>query len=42
LIFSCSLVHEVSPVIRGRRFGAFTFLSATGPSATGGPSAQRR
>ena len=42
LVFSCSLVHEVSPVIRGRRFGAFTFLSATGPSATSGPSVQRR
>jgi len=32
LVFSCSLLHEVEPVTRGRRFGAFMFLSATGPS----------
>jgi len=27
LVFSCSLLHEVMPVTRGRRFGVFTFLS---------------
>ena len=32
LIFSSSLLHEVVPVTRGRRFGVFTFLSASGPS----------
>jgi predicted 2-oxoglutarate/Fe(II)-dependent dioxygenase YbiX len=32
LVFSTSLLHEVVPVIRGRRFGVFTFLSANGPS----------
>jgi predicted 2-oxoglutarate/Fe(II)-dependent dioxygenase YbiX len=26
LVFSCSLLHEVSPMRRGRRFGLFTFL----------------
>jgi len=26
LVFSCSLLHEVNPVRRGRRFGLFTFL----------------
>jgi predicted 2-oxoglutarate/Fe(II)-dependent dioxygenase YbiX len=31
LVFSSSLLHEVVPVTRGRRFGAFTFLSARGP-----------
>ncbi|HTR84038.1 MAG TPA: 2OG-Fe(II) oxygenase [Reyranella sp.] len=31
LVFSCSLLHEAEPVIRGRRFGVFSFLSATGP-----------
>ena len=31
LVFSSSLLHEVVPVTRGRRFGAFTFLSASGP-----------
>lgn len=31
LVFSTSLLHEVVPVTRGRRFGVFTFLSATGP-----------
>jgi predicted 2-oxoglutarate/Fe(II)-dependent dioxygenase YbiX len=31
LVFSSSLLHEVMPVIRGRRFGVFTFLSASGP-----------
>jgi predicted 2-oxoglutarate/Fe(II)-dependent dioxygenase YbiX len=37
LVFSSSLLHEVVPVIRGRRFGLFTFLSATAPSARRGP-----
>ena len=32
LVFSSSLLHEVMPVSRGRRFGVFTFLSASGPS----------
>ena len=32
LVFSSSLLHEVVPVTRGRRFGVFTFLSARGPS----------
>jgi 2OG-Fe(II) oxygenase superfamily len=32
LIFSSSLLHEVVPVRRGRRFGVFTFLSASGPA----------
>jgi hypothetical protein len=31
LVFSSSLLHEVVPVTRGRRFGVFTFLSARGP-----------
>jgi len=31
LVFSASLLHEVVPVTRGRRFGAFTFLSKGGP-----------
>ena len=31
VVFSSSLLHEVVPVRRGRRFGAFTFLSASGP-----------
>lgn len=26
LVFSCSLLHEATPVRRGRRFGVFTFL----------------
>jgi predicted 2-oxoglutarate/Fe(II)-dependent dioxygenase YbiX len=26
LVFSCSLLHEVAPLRRGRRFGLFTFL----------------
>jgi predicted 2-oxoglutarate/Fe(II)-dependent dioxygenase YbiX len=37
LVFSSSLLHEVVPVIRGRRFGLFTFLSATAPRARRGP-----
>lgn len=31
LVFSSALLHEVVPVTRGRRFGAFTFLSASAP-----------
>lgn len=34
LVFSCSLLHEVMPVTRGRRFGVFTFLSANAPSVS--------
>jgi predicted 2-oxoglutarate/Fe(II)-dependent dioxygenase YbiX len=34
LVFSSSLLHEVIPVTRGRRFGVFTFLSASGPSVS--------
>ena len=30
LVFSSSLLHEVVPLTRGRRFGVFTFLSASG------------
>jgi predicted 2-oxoglutarate/Fe(II)-dependent dioxygenase YbiX len=41
LVFSSSLLHEVIPVTRGRRFGVFTFLSASGPSVISGPSASR-
>ena len=37
LVFSCSLLHEVRPVTRGRRMGAFTFLSASGPAPIAGP-----
>jgi predicted 2-oxoglutarate/Fe(II)-dependent dioxygenase YbiX len=37
LVFSCSLLHEATPVTRGRRLGAFTFLSASGPAPTPGP-----
>jgi predicted 2-oxoglutarate/Fe(II)-dependent dioxygenase YbiX len=32
LVFSCSLLHEVTPVTGGHRIGAFTFLSASGPA----------
>jgi predicted 2-oxoglutarate/Fe(II)-dependent dioxygenase YbiX len=32
LVFSSALLHEVAPVTRGRRFGVFTFLSASGPA----------
>ena len=28
LVFSCSLLHEVVPVTRGRRLGLFTFMSS--------------
>jgi predicted 2-oxoglutarate/Fe(II)-dependent dioxygenase YbiX len=31
VVFSSSLLHEVLPVSRGRRFGVFSFLSAGGP-----------
>ncbi|MBL6653977.1 MAG: 2OG-Fe(II) oxygenase [Reyranella sp.] len=31
VVFSSSLLHEVVPVRRGRRFGVFSFLSAGGP-----------
>lgn len=34
LVFSCSLLHEVMPVTRGRRFGVFTFLSTSAPSVS--------
>jgi len=37
LVFSCSLLHEATPVTRGRRLGAFTFLSASGPAPMAGP-----
>jgi predicted 2-oxoglutarate/Fe(II)-dependent dioxygenase YbiX len=37
LVFSCSLLHEAMPVMRGRRMGAFTFLSASGPAPMAGP-----
>ena len=30
LVFSCSLLHEVVPITRGRRIGLFTFMSARG------------
>lgn len=30
LVFSCSLLHEVVPVSRGRRIGLFTFMSTRG------------
>ena len=30
LVFSCSLLHEVVPVTRGRRLGLFTFMSTHG------------
>jgi len=33
IVFSSSLLHEVMPVTRGRRFGVFTFLSASCPTA---------
>lgn len=38
LVFSTAMVHEVTPVTRGRRFGVFTFLSASGPSVLRQPS----
>ena len=38
VIFSTSLLHEVIPVRRGRRFGVFTFLSTTGPAASAMPT----
>ena len=46
LVFSCSLLHEVVPITRGRRIGLFTFMSTRGrdprfaqPTA---PGTQRR
>ena len=44
LVFSCSLLHEVVPVTRGRRIGLFTFLSARGrdPRLAPPPAAARR
>jgi len=41
LVFSSALLHEVIPVTRGRRFGVFTFMSASGPALTSSPSARR-
>jgi len=38
LVFSTAMVHEVTPVTRGHRFGVFTFLSARGPSAIRRPT----
>lgn len=38
LVFSTAMVHEVTPVTRGRRFGVFTFLSASGPSVMRRPT----
>jgi hypothetical protein len=40
LVFSSSLLHEVVPVTRGRRFGVFTFLSASAPFAKPPPVKQ--
>ena len=37
LVFSCSLLHEATPVTRGMRMGAFTFLSASGPAPAAAP-----
>lgn len=46
LVFSCSLVHEVVPITRGRRIGLFTFLSERGRdprlNQPIGPGAPRR
>ena len=41
LVFSCSLLHEALLVTRGRRFGAFSFLSASGPAVSTGPAPRR-
>jgi predicted 2-oxoglutarate/Fe(II)-dependent dioxygenase YbiX len=41
VVFSCSLLHEVNPVTRGRRYGAFTFLSSSGPAVGTGPTRSR-
>jgi len=41
LVFSSALLHEVLPMTRGRRFGVFTFMSASGPALTSGPPARR-
>ncbi|CAN5911909.1 hypothetical protein BH11PSE3_BH11PSE3_44870 [soil metagenome] len=37
VVFSTSLLHEVIPVTRGRRFGVFTFLSNSGPDVRRSP-----
>lgn len=39
VVFSTSLLHEVMPVTRGRRFGIFTFLSNKGPDVRQAPAA---
>jgi predicted 2-oxoglutarate/Fe(II)-dependent dioxygenase YbiX len=41
LVFSSALLHEVIPMTRGRRFGVFTFMSASGPALMSGPPARR-
>lgn len=43
LVFSCSLLHEVVPITRGRRIGLFTFMSTRGrdPRAAGQPGGNR-
>ncbi|MFZ5783235.1 MAG: 2OG-Fe(II) oxygenase family protein [Pseudomonadota bacterium] len=41
LAFSTSLLHEVVPVTRGCRFGAFTFLSASAPVTRTMPAGAR-
>jgi predicted 2-oxoglutarate/Fe(II)-dependent dioxygenase YbiX len=34
IVFSCSLLHEALPVVRGRRFALLSFLrDMTGPEA---------
>jgi hypothetical protein len=38
LVFSSSLLHEVVPLRRGRRFGVFTFLSASGSLPRSAPA----
>lgn len=37
ILFSCSLVHEATPVTRGRRFTLLSFLRDPNPSAQAGP-----
>ncbi len=37
VVFSSALLHEVNPVMQGRRFGLFTFLSSGGVAAGFGP-----
>jgi len=36
ILFSCSLVHEATPVTRGRRFTLLSFLRDPNPSAQAG------